>query len=543
MKRSVLVRCIRTRIRETRIALHNGPHQAGRPAILTGHGSLLVGVVLTMFGLAACSPLPPAEEYAALVERLEASAVPVVSIEEEEGTWGNTLRAVVQMDAGTSPLTAWVYVAELHREVFLSCYEPEFPDLDCLAFAVLDGEGGTIEEGDILIRDYDDAGFGPPLSREDDEVLDCIQGCGRGRDLAIERTEVWRDARGFRRAAIHIRTFRAQDILGRLEIDEFREDLGEEFEDAHAQVAVLYVNVDDLNGEPLLRYVCDFESKSETAGYVDGIQPWWPLPVEGNYGSSSLIEPEVPFDFSISGGEQYMLGELVRYGQFYSNPSSRPVTIDPYPPAGWVKSLDRDVIVFSSEGGERTREVDAGYRSGPSFGHWWQDEEVDAGQEITPGMYEITQVYVVRDNVTGKVHTVTHSFQFELVAPASARTGDQMVDQSVTAEGMTVTLEHMEMDALGVTVYTFTTPPGYELPEHGPPYEYELFGAHSRAEYSIDVSPGVELKGSGGKFTAEGITLAWDGIEPIPVDAREFSFTVTRLGDVEGRWEFMVEFE
>ncbi len=510
---------------------------------LMRHGLLLVGVVLTVFGPAACGPVPSVQEYVALADRLEALGVPVVSLEEEEGTWGNTLRAVIQMDSEAPLLYAWVYVADLHREVFLSCYEPEFPDLDCLAFEVLDAEGGPVEEGDILIAEYDDAGLEPPLFREDDEVLHRIEGWGRGLDLEFEKVDVWCDARGFRRVAIHLQTPGVKDIGRRLQVDEFREDLAMEFEDAHAQVAVLYVNIDDLNGEPLLRYVCDYESMGETAGYVSGVRPWWPLPVEGAYGSSSLIEPEVPFGFSIGGEEQYMLGELVRYGEGYWNPSSRPVTIDPYPPAWWVKSLDRDVIVYSSEGGDRTREVEAGYRSGPSFGHWWQEDEVDAGQEVTPGLYEITHSYVVRDNVTGKVHTVTHSFQFALVAPASARSGDMLVDQSVTAEGMAVTLEHIEMDALGVTVHTFTAPPGYELPEHGPPYEYELFGMHSRAEYSIDGSPAVELEGSGGKFTAEGITLAWDGIEPIPVDAREFSFIVTRLGGVEGRWEFRVSLE
>jgi len=92
-----------------------------------------------------------------------------------------------------------------------------------------------------------------------------------------------------------------------------------------------------------------------------------------------------------------------------------------------------------------------------------------------------------------------------------------------------------------VTVFTFTTPLGYELPEEGPPYECETFGMHSRAEYRIDGAPAVQLEGGGGKFTADGITLSWDGIEPVPLDAKEFMFVITRLGDVEGRWEFRVE--
>ncbi len=106
-----------------------------------------------------------------------------------------------------------------------------------------------------------------------------------------------------------------------------------------------------------------------------------------------------------------------------------------------------------------------------------------------------------------------------------------------------MTLERIEMDAVEVTVYTFTTPQGYELSGGRPPYEYQSIGMHSTAAYSVDRGPVTRLEGSGLKFTADGITLGWDGIEPIPVEAKEFDFAITRLGDVEGRWEFKVLLE
>jgi hypothetical protein len=51
------------------------------------------------------------------------------------------------------------------------------------------------------------------------------------------------------------------------------------------------------------------------------------------------------------------------------------------------------------------------------------------------------------------------------------------------------------------------------------------------------------VKSGGGKADAEGITLTWDEIEPIPTDALELTFTITRLGEQEGRWEFKIQLE
>jgi hypothetical protein len=497
------------------------------------------------FGIAlaaSCRPVSTEQEYAAMSDRLQTLGVPVVSLQAEVGVYGNTVHAVVQLDSETPCLMAWVYVLELHREVYVSRHERHL-DLDCIAFEVLDAGGEAVESGDILIRDYNALGLEPPLTKDDDEVAERIRDLFAKRGVELENLAVWRDSRGFRRARLDLQAADGGQVGRRLEVDEYREEFEEELNDAGAQIAVLYVNVNDPDGGLLLRYVCDFQCASEAAGHVVGIHPWWSVPVAGACGSSSLIEPEVPFHGGISGGDQYLLGELVEYGELYSNPSSRPITIDPYPPAWWVRSVDRDVVVYSSEAGDRTLELEPGDSSGPSFGLWWLGEEADWGKEITPGLYEITHEYVVYENSTGKTYTVTASFQFELVASASARSGDLEVNQAVTAEGLTVTLEHLQMDAVEATAYTFTTPQGYELPENGPPYEYETFGMHSRAEYSIDGAAPTELKGSGGKFTEDGIALAWDGIEPIPVDAREFSFVITRLGDVDGRWEFTVQLD
>ena len=41
-------------------------------------------------------------------------------------------------------------------------------------------------------------------------------------------------------------------------------------------------------------------------------------------------------------------------------------------------------------------------------------------------------------------------------------------------------------------------------------------------------------------FNKSGVTLYWHNIDPVPLNAKELTFIVTKLGGVEGRWEFRV---
>ena len=120
---------------------------------------------------------------------------------------------------------------------------------------------------------------------------------------------------------------------------------------------------------------------------------------------------------------------------------------------------------------------------------------------------------------------------------------DLEVNQPVMAEGVTVTLDRIELNAVEVRVYTFTTPPGYSLPEEHPPHEFESLMINSVAKYSVDGGIIKDVRAGGGKADAAGITLTWDEIDPIPADARELTFTITQLGDWEGRWEFKIPLE
>jgi len=254
-------------------------------------------------------------------------------------------------------------------------------------------------------------------------------------------------------------------------------------------------------------------------------------------------ESQLPFEAGISVKECNLPREDVLYGIGITNLSSGTITIDPFPPAMWIKPLGQDEAIYSSAAGNRTRDIGTDYPDSWYHTKGFWDQKDDNGEQVAPGWYEIGYEYVIIEQNTSKRYTANPIAKFQIVHPDSAMNKDLDVNQSVTAEGITVTLERIELNAVKVTVYAFTTPPGYSLPEEHPPYEFESLMTNSAAEYSVDGGTIKHLRAGGGKADAAGITLTWDEIDPIPVDAKELTFTITQLGDWEGRWEFRIPLE
>lgn len=254
-------------------------------------------------------------------------------------------------------------------------------------------------------------------------------------------------------------------------------------------------------------------------------------------------ESELPFKINISPSEaSYLPGEEIMYGIGITNLSSGTITIDPFPPAERIIQLDQDKIVYSYTAGNRTRDI--GSERPFSFyntkGFW--DQKDDNGEQVTPGWYELSCEYTIIEQNTSKRYTANLTARFQIVHPDSSMNKELDVNQSVTAEGLTATLERIEINAVEVTVWIFTTPPGYTVPQAGQLEKHSYFVMHSEAEYSVDggnIKRPLDIRA---QFNEIGTRLIWD-IEPIPVDARELNFTVTQLGDWDGRWEFKVSLE
>ncbi len=254
-------------------------------------------------------------------------------------------------------------------------------------------------------------------------------------------------------------------------------------------------------------------------------------------------ESELPFKINISPSEaSYLPGEEIMYGIGITNLSSGTITIDPFPPASQIKPVSQDEAVCSYAAGTRTRDI------GPDYPFSWYntkgfwDQKDNEGEQVAPGWYELSYEYVIVEKNTAKRYTVNLTSRFQIVHTDSAMNKDLDVNQSVTAEGVTVILERIELNAVEATVYIFTTPPGYSIPEEHPPEKYQSLMIHSEAEYSIDGGITKQPVDVRGQFNESGARLIWD-IDPIPIDAEELSFTITRLGDWEGRWKFKVPLE
>jgi len=142
----------------------------------------------------------------------------------------------------------------------------------------------------------------------------------------------------------------------------------------------------------------------------------------------------------------------------------------------------------------------------------WDQKDAE-GKQVSPGWYDITfkdlNVIYETDRRYGTNPTARVLIQY----PQGALEKTIELNKSRTVNDITVTLESIELTATGMTVYTFTTPPGYSLPEEHPPYQFESFMINSVAEYSVDGGI-IKQARARGQFIKSGIRL-WEFKVPL----------------------------
>jgi len=113
------------------------------------------------------------------------------------------------------------------------------------------------------------------------------------------------------------------------------------------------------------------------------------------------------------------------------------------------------------------------------------------------------------------------------------------VNESQTVNGITITLERVELAPFAAMFWAFNIPPDYHLPQdrESPPPHLVL---PAEAEYSLDGGPAIKAGPSRFRFYEEGMRHSWKYLDPIPKGTKELTFTITRLGDWEGPWEFHI---
>ena len=259
--------------------------------------------------------------------------------------------------------------------------------------------------------------------------------------------------------------------------------------------------------------------------------------------SPPTVPPQLPLNIeAIPSQTAYLPGKPVRVTFSYTNAISESITLSLFPPEIQIISYRPDEIVRSFAAG--TQEMELGPSEVVTHILAW-DQRNDRGEQVAPGWYYVDtkDITVTKATPPGTIHMEICSITKVLIQFTQGAMEKSIdVNKSQTVGGFTITLERVELSTEGASFYAFAIPPGYSPPQ---PHEPVLmFDAH--AEYAVD---GVTRDAGYSAVEPEddGLRLTW-GYEPaylapIPNDARELTFTITRLGDWEGPWEFHVSIE
>jgi hypothetical protein len=256
--------------------------------------------------------------------------------------------------------------------------------------------------------------------------------------------------------------------------------------------------------------------------------------------------PPPPFEVSVVPEEaRYLPGESIEVKLSLTNTSSDIIVMTTYPPEIRVTPWqDRNQVLSSRAGGTQPLEIKPGDTITMEF--TW-DQGDNEGKQVPAGWYAITFEDV---KVTQGDRSITFNPGAAVLIQYPQGTMEKSFDlnQSQTVNGITVTLERVELTADGASFHVFFIPPGYTPPSTGPgiPPLPPPMDVVAKAEYSFN---GITRNAGFAGFRTEGdgIGLVWGGgphrLDPVPGDAKELIFTITQLNDWEGPWEFKIPLE
>jgi hypothetical protein len=238
----------------------------------------------------------------------------------------------------------------------------------------------------------------------------------------------------------------------------------------------------------------------------------------------------------------YQYGQTIEIKLSFTNKASETCMMSPFPPQINIELASTQLIVRSFSAG--TQELQLRPSESSESGEYvlvW-DQKDNSGQQVPAGWYavEVTVVSQKAEETYARAQVVrSWATKVLVLPPEGAMEKTIEVNQSQTVNGITITLERLELSTQGMKVYAFNTPPDYKLPQ-GPMLPPPQFMIHAEAEYSTDGGAVRQAGPSGICILDNGIENIWDNLDAIPKDARELSFRITKLGDWQGSWEFHI---
>jgi len=239
-------------------------------------------------------------------------------------------------------------------------------------------------------------------------------------------------------------------------------------------------------------------------------------------------------------------GEKVEIELPFTNGASEPAMMTPFPPEIIIERPhlpEPDSVVRSFFAG--TEELRLSPDESATYIRVW-DQRDDGGKQVSPGWYCVEVTVHSRElSDTGSGGTTRGwCAQVLILPPEGVMEEDIEVNRSKTVDGIAVTLERVELSAMGIEVYAFSTPPGYSSPEGEPGLPHPQFMIHAEAEYSVDDGAIKNAGSSANKFLENGIQHTWhNNLDPVPNGAKELKFIINRVGKWWGPWEFEISLE
>jgi hypothetical protein len=246
----------------------------------------------------------------------------------------------------------------------------------------------------------------------------------------------------------------------------------------------------------------------------------------------------------------YLPGEHAAIDFSIENVSGRTVQIAPFPPE--VRTIrpptDREIRAFPAGMAVKSLEP----KEVANVALTW-DQRDDRGQRVGDGYYRLL-IGPIDMGERSETQEMSESVWL-LVVPAEGVLEKTLeVNESQAVNGVTITLERLELTATGTAFYAFHVPPDYrqfEPPvapgkeqtpglEPPPPWMMEL---HAWAKYSLDGGPAKVAGWSGLGFHEDGLSLSWTMLGPVPRGTQELMLIIAKLGDWKGPWHFLVSLE
>jgi hypothetical protein len=236
---------------------------------------------------------------------------------------------------------------------------------------------------------------------------------------------------------------------------------------------------------------------------------------------------------------QYAANETVNISMSWQNVTPQTITIAEFPPILSIMQSSNNRPAYTFAAGKNPVTLAPGQTATATL--TWNQTDAQ-GRAAAPGSYylELEELYYQGRQVPMNLSRLV---TFNILPVDSSSTGAQRVitvNQSQTANGITVTLQNIRVTDSGFTVSAFITPPSDYVLQAGTPAVSPTQDYWAAAGYSFDANL---TRGAGVpsvQYFSSGMNQSWFIPGQIPPGTSQLTFIVNSVGKWSGHWQFQV---